>query len=66
MLKEEITYGTYKKKEIALARADSVLMMLKKPTNIEVKGYTGGYTGGMMYLDYKQVKGKNFSKKVKK
>tara|TARA_A100001015_G_scaffold2057_1_gene2816 strand:+ start:2860 stop:3123 length:264 start_codon:yes stop_codon:yes gene_type:complete len=57
MLKEEITYGTYKNKELALARADAVLMVLKKQTNIEVKGYAGGFTGGKMFLQYKKWNG---------
>ena len=53
MLKEEITYGTYKNKELALARADAVLMVLKKQTNIEVKGYAGGFTGGKCFCNTK-------------
>ena len=57
-------YGVYSRKEIALARADAILMQLEKQTNNPVNGYKGGYNHGTKFLKYSDYSGGNFRVRV--
>ena len=49
-LGDEICYGVDKSFDVALARADALLMLTENPTNRKVEGYQFGWKNGTVYL----------------